>query len=192
MLLFLPLATVASAVLDSDSKLVREGYFDLRWNQLEKPSEWEIQQSLTKDFSEIAQTFDIASGSGSISLSGYDDGKYFFRLWNRVNHFKSTPVEIHVEHYPLSMAFIWFGLGAFLFATLLFILYIASQRSFSSVSLSSNVNQRASISAETVNTEVKNSEIENYNSEKIDAKNIDAKNIDTDIPSFTHQKYSAE
>lgn len=101
--------------LVSDTNLAAEGYFVLTWRLDDGDAMGKLQQSTSPGFGSDTETSDIVS-SGSVTLTGFPNGKYYFRAgtpghWSKV-------LEITVRHHALSRAFAFFATGLFLFIVL--------------------------------------------------------------------------
>lgn len=124
----------------------REGYFQLEVDGLDDDQAFVIELSTSEDFSSIDATFSPLGSFRQLSLSGFDDGTYYFRarlgsngeVDKRVEteHDEladesseqgeedtySNVVRVDVEHYPLWQALGLFALGALLFIALITVL----------------------------------------------------------------------
>ncbi|MCC5880762.1 MAG: hypothetical protein JJU03_12795 [Idiomarina sp.] len=99
-----------------------EGYFQLQVEGLNDQQQFVIEQSSSADFYTIEARFPPLGSFRQISLSGFDDGTYFFRARveqgdNAVSY--STTHQVSVQHYPLWQALSLFGVGLGLFVALL-------------------------------------------------------------------------
>ncbi len=108
--------------LDGVSK---EGYFSLSWEG-EVSENVILEMSPTSDFNSIERDYPITR-DGKISLSGYGDGEFYFRLHNQSNGEKSNAVVVNVEHWPLERAVDFFFTGLALFILLIATLIISSR-----------------------------------------------------------------
>lgn len=82
-----------------------------------------LQQATTADFRAPSAT--PVEASGSLTLTGFKDGLYYFRVgadgqWSAVQ-------EVRVAHHSLSKALIWFAVGALLFVVLAITILSASR-----------------------------------------------------------------
>lgn len=119
-----------SALLEVDTPLSREGYFVLSWtlndrilNESASPGPV-LQQASAADFSN-SLTIPVPA-SGSLTLTGFSDGLYYFRVgsdgqWSPVR-------EVQVAHHDLSAAFTWFATGAALFLVLVGVILLGAVR----------------------------------------------------------------
>ena len=83
-------------------------------DSLSQSDDYQLQAAATQDFFEF--TSRTISDSGSITLTGYPDGIYYFRAglpgsWSGI-------VQVEVQHHSLSRAFAFFTLGLLLFLVL--------------------------------------------------------------------------
>lgn len=112
--------------LTGPQTIVREGYFRLTAEPGENSQGNEpfiVQMSGDEDFSAIRATFPPLGNFNRLSLSGFDDGVYYFRLSSPAdNSILSNSIRVEVRHYPLSRALGLFGLGAALFTILLILI----------------------------------------------------------------------
>jgi hypothetical protein len=110
--------------LTTDTRVSTEGYFVLAWSSDPASHEpLELQEADSADFArptalEIAPT-------GSITLTGYADGRYFFRA-GRAGNWSDT-LQVEVRHHALSRAFAFFALGLLLFAILVTVILRGSK-----------------------------------------------------------------
>jgi hypothetical protein len=101
----------AQPVITSSAKVSQTGYFQLKWKSEE--SENFILQQDTTSFFNTPKT--IYSGTDTArTVSGKLNGKYFYRVRIEEGDW-SEPVLVTVEHYKLSTAFLFLGLGAIVF-----------------------------------------------------------------------------
>ena len=106
----------ADISLSSDTDLSSEGYFVLSWTS-EPGSETPVvlQQSTTRNFSSPFE-YTLAA-NGSITLTGFEDGRYYFRARQEGSPF-SEPLVVEVAHHSLQRAFGFFMVGLALFIIL--------------------------------------------------------------------------
>jgi len=145
-------AVAAEPGLDGPSATVKEGYFTLRVKdvsfysrqaaakgehtdnasiKLDKLNALHIEQSSTADFTEVAASFPLLGDFKQITLTGFADGRYWFRVRGEDTngtHWYSAPLKIDVKHYPLWQAFGLFGIGAVMFVILAYYLLRAHLR----------------------------------------------------------------
>ena len=111
----------------------REGYFQLRLEHpldddaSEASTEFIIELSRHADFSSIEQEFAPLCSLTQLSLSGFEDGIYFFRARTATNEYSNIH-RIEVSHYPLWQALSTFVLGAILLTSLLTTLLMLHRR----------------------------------------------------------------
>lgn len=122
-------ATVSVAL--SAPERVREGNFQLSVEQRSagsdagnhEPKSWVIEQSNRADFESVVASYAPVGSFQQLSLSGFDDGDYFFRARLRAaepaahstEQTFSNVVKVEVRHYPLWQALSVFSVGAALF-----------------------------------------------------------------------------
>lgn len=99
--------------LSTDSELTREGYFVLEWS-LGDEGDYVIQQAHSESFVQ-PDTYEVPA-SGSMTLSGFADGDYYFRA-GRDGNWTDT-VQVTVEHHSLARALGFFISGLLLFSIL--------------------------------------------------------------------------
>ncbi|MEX1220577.1 MAG: hypothetical protein WEA82_00520 [Idiomarina sp.] len=78
----------------------------------------EIEQSTDEAFTQVQSRFPFLGTFRQISLSGFNDGNYWFRargLSNDGTEFTTAPIAVTVQHYPLWQALTLFGVGAVMF-----------------------------------------------------------------------------
>lgn len=109
----------------------REGYFQLQVSNLPTGQRFIIEQSANEQFSHIDATYSPVGSFQQLSLSGFDNGSYFFRariLQNEVSQpidsaaIYSNTHQISIQHYSLWQALGLFALGAVLFIILITVL----------------------------------------------------------------------
>lgn len=118
--------------LSGPDRVVREGYFQLDMQlsvavtEATDHARFVVEMSDAEDFSAIAATFTPLGSFTRLSLSGFDDGVYYFRLrsgsatqTDTTGEVLSNVVRVEVRHYPLSRALALFVAGAVLFSILL-------------------------------------------------------------------------
>jgi len=96
-----------------------EGYFVLNWDTGNEESELVLEQADSERFDQVISR-DIP-GTGAITITGLEDGTYFFRLRQDSGPIGSS-VQVTVQHHSLARAGSFFALGAALFGTLVFII----------------------------------------------------------------------
>ncbi|MCO7224378.1 hypothetical protein [Pleionea sp. CnH1-48] len=128
------LAFAGSGIADSGDTLVlspsqqdsSEGYFNLSWNDVLSNKELKLQLSTHSDFSQIKRSYAL-SGARQIALSGFKDGRYFFRLTDSSEQQMSNVATVDVKHRELTDAIKLFLLGGILFLVLLSALYFSGR-----------------------------------------------------------------
>lgn len=128
-LLIGPLGDASAAVsLESDNDLATAGYYQLQWQASETPTR--LVESLDPAFETRIVVYE---GPDTASLiSGKSDGKYFYRLegvgppstsGDQADVVSNT-VAVTVRHHSLGRAFMFFAIGAAVFAaTLVLVLF---------------------------------------------------------------------
>lgn len=99
--------------LSSDTELTREGYFVLDWS-LGDEGDYVIEQAHGNSFVQ-PDTYEVPA-SGSMTLSGFADGGYYFRAGREGNW--TDTVKVTVEHHSLARALGFFISGLILFSIL--------------------------------------------------------------------------
>lgn len=99
--------------LTTDTELAREGYFVLDWS-LGDQEDYVIQQAHSSAFVQ-PDTYEVPA-SGSMTLSGFADGDYYFRAGREGNW--TDTVQVTVEHHSLARALGFFISGLILFSIL--------------------------------------------------------------------------
>lgn len=102
----------------SGPEQTREGYFQLRLDGPDERASFIVEQSTDEDFTEVVASFSPLGSFRQISLSGFDDGHYYFRAHIEVagESLYSNVHPLEVRHYPL-----WQALGLFIMGALVFI-----------------------------------------------------------------------
>ena len=111
--------------IEADPGKVTAGYFKLDW-QAEENDTLVLQRTTSPSFVEI-QSIQV-NDVNSITLTGYDDGTYFFRLMTSSGKASNT-VRVEVEHHSMRKALLFFFTGLILFLILLFVLWNGHQQS---------------------------------------------------------------
>lgn len=94
----------------------REGYFVVSLDQAPQAS-MTLQQSSTADFATIDAKFEWFGDFTEMTLTGFGDGTYYFRLKPDAG-VSSNTVQLQVEHYPSWQAYSLFFVGLGLFIVL--------------------------------------------------------------------------
>ncbi|MEQ8314218.1 MAG: hypothetical protein RL839_01330 [Gammaproteobacteria bacterium] len=116
---------VSANSLEVDTPLSREGYFVLSWSFSSSPSSPVLQQASSPDFRNSIDR-EIES-EGSLTITGQEDGQYYFRLVDGPNSL-TEPLLVTVEHHQLSRAGFFFSLGLILFTVLVVLILQGSKR----------------------------------------------------------------
>ena len=110
------------ATLESDTEVATEGYFVLTWQVGNEADDGLVlQRDVDPRFSDPLERSIPASGSATIT--GLEDGQYYFRAGSPVAGW-SPSVMVEVRHHSLGRAFSFFFLGLALFAVLMVTIYI--------------------------------------------------------------------
>lgn len=119
--------------LSGPSATVREGYFTLSVETARDDSTASlvVERSNTENFSSVTHQYPFLGSSTSMTLSGFADGEYWFRV--SASESAGTPsspaIRVQVQHYPLWQALSLFAIGAALFlVVLVYILRAALSR----------------------------------------------------------------
>lgn len=113
--------------LSGPSDKVSEGYFNLEVEGLSDEQRFVVEMSQHEAFDSVDREFEPLGMFRQLSLSGFDDGTYYFRA--RSGEQYSNVVSVTVAHYPLWQALALFLLGLMLFAALVFTIVYLYRRS---------------------------------------------------------------
>ena len=118
-ILFLtPINLFSQPVITSSTKVSQTGYFQLKWKS-SVGGTFILQQDTTALFN-TPRT--IYTGTDTArTVSGKLNGKYFYRVRSKKGNW-SEPILVEVEHYKLSTAFLFLGLGAIVFLATAFLI----------------------------------------------------------------------
>ena len=109
--IFISAPLLAQPELSASDEVSRTGYFQLKWKSGEE-GEFVLQQDTTSLFSSPKTLY---NGSDTArTISGLLNGDYYYRVRTAEGEW-SEPLMVTVEHYKLSTAFIFLGLGAMVF-----------------------------------------------------------------------------
>ena len=121
-------ARAAEATLTASTDVSNEGYFVLSWESDADSDALVLQQASSTDF---ADTIDRSvAQTGAVTITGLDDGDYYFRLSNSGQSI-SEPVHIAVQHHSLARAGSFFLLGLILFSILIITILTGNRRTVS-------------------------------------------------------------
>jgi len=110
-LLLLGAIQAQGQTIRADTEVTRTGFFQLRWTTADADVHV-VQEDTLADFS-TART--IYKGLYTArTLSGLPNGIYYYRVRSK-NGSWSAPLQVSVDHYPLSTALFFLGLGAIVF-----------------------------------------------------------------------------
>ncbi|MFQ5471088.1 MAG: hypothetical protein ACE5EH_12465 [Gammaproteobacteria bacterium] len=99
-------------VLQTSDTVSRTGHFQLSWQYDGPTGIFELQQSNSDDFKNSRTIY--KGPDKARTMSGLTNGNYYYRLRSS-GHEWSEAIVVKVEHYELSTAFIFLGLGAIVF-----------------------------------------------------------------------------
>lgn len=108
----------ASPNIISDTDIATAGYFQLLW-EADTNEPVRLETDTSADFSE-PKTIYVGSAR-SRTVTGLEDGDYFYRIVVS-EQLASSIIKVRVQHHSLQQALAFFGLGATMFAILLFVL----------------------------------------------------------------------
>jgi hypothetical protein len=113
-------------------QLSNAGYFTLRYNvpndDISRSENWLLQVSKSNAFAQVLNDYPIGE-TKQISLSGYPNGHYYFRLINTNENQASDPALVVVKHHSQSLAFALFATGISLFTFLVGLIAFYSHKS---------------------------------------------------------------
>ncbi len=118
--------TVQLSIAPAD-QVSNAGYFTLRYNDLTAIKKPFLQVSRTATFEQISHSYPIA-GTEQISLSGYKNGQYYFRVFDPNSNVASDSARVTVEHHSLRFATLLFSVGLALFLFLVGLIFYFSRR----------------------------------------------------------------
>ncbi len=135
----------ADISLSSDTTLSTEGYFVISWTSVsESDAPVILQQSPSENFgTTISREFNLPK-NGSITITGLDDGEYYFRAIHSGQSSFSDVLVVEVAHHSLQRAVAFFLVGLVLFLILV-VTIIKGNRSMS-VTGNSNAGEKANAS----------------------------------------------
>jgi hypothetical protein len=109
--------------LRADTELSREGYFVLSWEG--GAGETWLQQAEDPAFAAASSV--RVEGAGSLTLTGFRDGLYHFRVGSERQDWSET-VSIEVSHHGMGRAWAFFSLGLVLFLALCAAILLGNRR----------------------------------------------------------------
>jgi hypothetical protein len=113
----LALAQQLAPRLLSDTQTATAGYFRLNWESADMNPVIELQQADNPGFADAS--FRYRGQDRASVISGMPDGAWYYRA-RVISDDKAGPwsetVAVKVAHHPLSRAWLFFGLGALVFA----------------------------------------------------------------------------
>jgi len=123
------LATAQGGVEDfaADTRVATSGFYRLTWN-VDQGVAVELQEATTADFEDAVRIYE--GTDQACFVSGKVDGEYFYRIRVAARDPNGWvgPVVLTVSHHPLSRAGLVFGLGAFIFASTLLLVFRRPRR----------------------------------------------------------------
>lgn len=112
--------------LQSDTDVATAGYYRLYWETTDAPST--LVEATDPDFESRREVY---SGPDAARLvSGKPDGDYYYRLESAdgsAPRVLSNTVKVTVTHHPLQRAFLFFAIGATVFAATLALILVGSR-----------------------------------------------------------------
>lgn len=115
--------------LSASTNSATAGYFTLAWFSPDIQVTV-LQQSTSPEFHEYTETH--VSNVQQSTLTGFNDGKWYFRLKGSQGEY-SNIVNVEVHHHSLSKAFLFFTLGLLMFCLLITILILGYKQHRSSL-----------------------------------------------------------
>ncbi|WP_455220641.1 hypothetical protein [Kaarinaea lacus] len=119
----------ATPELTSDTDVATAGYYRLEWDAQEG-ADFILEESQQASFDSLKVLYEGPDTARIIS--GRSDGDYYYRVrdMNGDNDQSawSEVVRVQVQHHPLSRAFLFFGIGAFVFVATLTAIIIGNRR----------------------------------------------------------------
>lgn len=100
--------------LSPQEQTVSAGYFTLRYNDLSSISNPMLQVAQNPSFDPLLRAYPIG-GTEQISLSGFSNGDYYFRVHEPSSKQFSRAAKVKVEHHSLELASSLFSTGLMLF-----------------------------------------------------------------------------
>lgn len=109
----------ADISLSSDTTLSTEGYFVISWTSAsESDAPVILQQSPSENFgTTISREFNLPA-NGSVTITGLNDGLYYYRAIHSGESSFSNVVTVEVAHHSLQRAVAFFLVGLVLFLIL--------------------------------------------------------------------------
>lgn len=113
---------------DSSTTLSNEGYFVLSWQSRplsETTGALTLKQASSPEFSDSIDR--LVEASGAITITGLEDGDYYFRLVS-ADGAASDQLQVSVAHHSLARAGGFFLLGLLLFSILIYTIVHGNRR----------------------------------------------------------------
>lgn len=98
-----------------DTEVATSGFYRLTW-QSEDTQPVELEEATDADFTDARSRY--TGTDSAYFVSGKPDGVYYYRIRPQGGGNPSSwsgPVQVEVRHHPLVRAWMFFGLGAFIF-----------------------------------------------------------------------------
>lgn len=95
-------------------QVVNAGYFTLRYNDLSSIEKPVLQVAQSPSFEPLLRSYAI-DGTEQISLSGYKNGDYYFRVTDLTTNKSNGIAKVKVEHHSMELATSLFTIGLVLF-----------------------------------------------------------------------------
>lgn len=115
--------------LSSDTDVATAGYYRLEWDA-QDAADYVLEESQQASFDSVKVLYEGPDTARIVS--GRSDGDYYYRVRDVNNQNEesawSEVVHVQVEHHPLSRAFLFFGIGAFVFVATLTAIIIGNRR----------------------------------------------------------------
>jgi len=106
-----PFDCFAEISISASDSLTQTGFFQLKW-QSDQQADFVLQQDTTLEFKTPKVLYNGPDTARAIS--GLLNGNYYYRVRIASNDW-SGPVKVVVEHYKLSTALLFLGMGALVF-----------------------------------------------------------------------------
>lgn len=111
-------ACLSAGELSAEPARSSAGYFKLIWSSF-SDNAFVLEESSNAEFIN-SKTIQLR-GTNSITLTGLENGSYYYRIKDSNNEW-SNVAHVTVEHHSIVKAFVFFSLGLFLFIILVYVL----------------------------------------------------------------------
>lgn len=116
------MASAAPISLSSDTSVATAGYYQLHWRADNAIKDFVLQESHDQQF-DSATTIYRGNDLARV-MSGKPNNVYYYRISERGNPAHSSNiVKVTVSHHPLTTAFGFFSIGAFVFLATLIVVF---------------------------------------------------------------------